>query len=57
MVLAEAQAQEETLVVAVCEDASGDVTAKKMSEVLYEAVEENNGKIVDDPTDCGLIDW
>jgi len=43
-------------IVAVCEDASEDVTAKKMAEVLYEAVEENNGKILDDPTDYGLID-
>ncbi len=57
MTLEEAQSQEETLVVAVCEDAPEDVTAKKMAEVLYEAVEENNGKIVDGPTDYGLIDW
>ena len=56
MTLEEAQSQEETLVVAVCEDAPEDVTAKEMAELMYDTIEENNGKIVDDTTNCGLID-
>ncbi|MCH1441770.1 MAG: hypothetical protein L7W43_19050 [Rubripirellula sp.] len=44
------------MVVAVCEEAPEDVTAKEMVELRYDTIDENNGKVVDDPTNCGLID-
>jgi hypothetical protein len=44
-------------IVAVCEEAPDDLAAKEIAKTLYEAVEEDGGKVVDEPTDYGLIDW
>ena len=44
-------------IVAVCEEAPDDLAAKEIAKILYEAVEEDGGKVVDEPTDYGLIDW
>ena len=44
-------------IVAVCEEAPDYLSAKEIAKILYEAVEKDGGKVVDEPTDYGLIDW
>ncbi len=44
-------------IVALCEDAPSDINAKEMAKILYAAVEENDGVVVDEPTDFGLLTW
>jgi len=55
LTLEEAQNQEYREIVAVLEGAPKELNAKKAAEIMYEEVRKNQGKIVDEPDQDGLI--
>jgi len=55
MTLEEAQAGGYRSIVAVCEEAEVEVTREEVALMLYEALKEQDGKIVDEPIQFGLI--